>query len=198
MTVFSARALIVPGLFLLGLLMTSCSNQGEGERCDIRNFNTDCQAGLSCVSFLGSNARNYQLCCPAPPAVSVVPACNAGSTSTDGGAAAEGSTSSDARAREGGDANITLDAPPDISSADTRPEVATPDAAPDITTADTRPEVFTPDASPDVATPDAPADGPAPDVPSPDAPPDALFDVTTDIGPIGDALDAADAADALD
>jgi hypothetical protein len=198
MTILSPRALIVPGWLLLGLLMTSCSSQGEGERCDIRNAGADCQEGLACVSFTGSGL-SYQLCCPPPPAVSVVPTCNAGSFLGDGGITRDGRSTSDALVDGAASADVALDLLPEISTADTRPEVSALDARTDSSSSDTRPEVAAPDAPPDVTSemtspeaPDGPVDG-STDLPSAtDAEPDSPLDT----GPLLDALDAtSDATD---
>ena len=47
-----------------GALFAACSNQAEGQRCDPRFGNDDCQDGLVCkrASELGGV---YDICCPA-------------------------------------------------------------------------------------------------------------------------------------
>ncbi len=47
----------------LTALASACALQGEGERCDIRNEDGDCDTGLVCVSkdILKSNS---DICCP--------------------------------------------------------------------------------------------------------------------------------------
>lgn len=65
-----------------------CADQGEGERCDRRNNNADCESGLVCTSkeTLKSNA---DLCCPPPPRVPSVAQCTPGA---GGGVAPDAST----------------------------------------------------------------------------------------------------------
>lgn len=49
---------------ILALVSTSCGRRGEGQRCDMNNFNEDCAAGLQCVPLEGSTIRNAAVCCP--------------------------------------------------------------------------------------------------------------------------------------
>lgn len=54
-------------LLLLGLaLTTGCNRQGEGERCDLRNYDLDCDQDedLECIPLEGSTVRNAAVCCP--------------------------------------------------------------------------------------------------------------------------------------
>lgn len=82
---------------LLVVIVASCSNQGEGERCDTSS--DDCQSGLVCtiVSATGS-VSTEGFCCPANKAASSsencsvqavkpgeVPAPDASATASDGG-----------------------------------------------------------------------------------------------------------------
>ena len=59
----SAVRFVLPWCFLLVL---ACDEQGEGERCDLRNNNIDCESGLECVALetLGVNSPGA-VCCPA-------------------------------------------------------------------------------------------------------------------------------------
>ncbi len=65
-----ARVFIVACLSAL-ISAVACSNQGEGERCDTRNGNDDCESGLYCTplsQLAGDNAAKGEgaaLCCPA-------------------------------------------------------------------------------------------------------------------------------------
>jgi hypothetical protein len=49
-------------------LSTSCADQAEGDRCDPRNGNDDCEGSLRCVrlsEFDSSEAdQNVGICCP--------------------------------------------------------------------------------------------------------------------------------------
>jgi hypothetical protein len=64
----SVLSLLVVG----GWIALACSNQGEGERCELRNGNDDCQDGLICnpTQYQGSNR-----CCPVDSAAATHPAC---------------------------------------------------------------------------------------------------------------------------
>jgi hypothetical protein len=51
-------------LVLSSLLSLSCSRQAEGERCDTRNGNLDCESGLVCVSAAKLNSIEVGgVCC---------------------------------------------------------------------------------------------------------------------------------------
>jgi hypothetical protein len=65
-------ASVVSLLVVGGWIALACSNQGEGERCELRNGNDDCQDGLIC------NPTQYQgshRCCPVDSATATHPAC---------------------------------------------------------------------------------------------------------------------------
>jgi hypothetical protein len=91
------------GLVLLG----ACNGQGEGDICDMRNGNNDCQNGYVCrqpaAPFMGSR------CCPGE-APATVPACGSGNVGLgDAGTAApdaaiDASSASDATAATTSDA----------------------------------------------------------------------------------------------
>ena len=64
------------------LLLPACSNQAEGERCDLDNANLDCESGLICksVQSLGGTGEGA-ICCPeGSPGVA---ACRPGSLQLD-------------------------------------------------------------------------------------------------------------------
>lgn len=65
----SAAALLVT-LGWMGAV--ACSNQGEGERCDMNNDNEDCASGLTCQKIEGQQSP---LCCPPAPQPASVSAC---------------------------------------------------------------------------------------------------------------------------
>jgi hypothetical protein len=66
-----------PALLAAVFLFVGCADQGEGERCDLRNGNTDCESGLTCTSaedlnkFAGSEQSGAALCCPPSGEVTV-------------------------------------------------------------------------------------------------------------------------------
>lgn len=104
--------------FVLPLLALGCADQGEGERCDRRNNNADCESGLVCTSkeTLKSNA---DLCCPPPPQVPTVAQCTPGA---GGGGLPDASTGTDSGGSEA-DASELPDAEGDAAE-----DAETPDA----------------------------------------------------------------------
>lgn len=72
--------------------VVACSGQGEGERCEHKNGNDDCQEGLVCKSSkdLGGNA---DICCPTGQSTN--PECIPGgaTSSTGTGTSSESSSS---------------------------------------------------------------------------------------------------------
>jgi hypothetical protein len=82
------RAPALSALALLALLgvvtsFTACSNQGEGEFCDMNNGSDDCQSGLVCEKAPGITAAvNPTRCCPIPPAQPTTSACSLPTTTT--------------------------------------------------------------------------------------------------------------------
>jgi len=58
-------------------LAVGCSNQGEGEVCDVNAGNAgndDCQSGLVCTPGIVPGERSGR-CCPAPPLVATTTVC---------------------------------------------------------------------------------------------------------------------------
>ena len=126
-----ARLVIGPlaAALLFALSASACSNQGEGERCDVRGDNAgndECQDGLTCrlVTTTNAAAQSYR-CCPLDQTAPTVAECKivqntvpipeAGlPTTTDAGgdaAPVEGSTDANATdANDANDANATTDA----------------------------------------------------------------------------------------
>ena len=69
-----ARGAIVA--FGLALSFVGCSRQGEGERCDFSAAgNTDCDAGLVCVTCLQLRTGTVDRCCPETPGAETDSAC---------------------------------------------------------------------------------------------------------------------------
>lgn len=94
---------LVAGALVSALIVASaaCSNQGEGERCEVENGNDDCKNGLICVpadtgkessasafGYTAVNApfNNSDRCCPTNRATASHPACTV--TGSAGGDAA--------------------------------------------------------------------------------------------------------------
>lgn len=97
--------------------VSGCSDQSEGDRCDLKNGNEDCQSGLTCTSkqVLGGNS---DICCapnstdvscvPSSPTTSTSSTTASSSSSGAGGAGgAGGSTTSAGGAGGGGGAGGT-------------------------------------------------------------------------------------------
>lgn len=133
-----ATALLALGLAAV-LGQASCSNQGEGERCNIlgdNGGNDDCQVGLVCKPKAQLNGAQDDLCCPLTGPATVV-ACQAPGGGNVIPVPAEG----------GADVGT-----PDASVAETSTDAAT-DAASDATTDSAS------DAATDGASADASDDG---------------------------------------
>ncbi|MBM4364155.1 MAG: hypothetical protein FJ104_15855, partial [Deltaproteobacteria bacterium] len=94
--------------------VASCADQGEGERCDVRNNrsgtdpgNADCEAGLVCLPVsqlraLKGAPEGSGLCCPEDPAAASVDACFRSRPSAPGGGTGGGGAG-DAGATGGAD-----------------------------------------------------------------------------------------------
>jgi hypothetical protein len=192
------------------LTVAGCGNQGEGERCDRKNGNLDCDPGLLCKEVFAPSYHN--ICCP--PSQATVAVCNASSVPPiDAGAITDTGTRAD-RGAETGAPDATQDPvsepTDDRSTQDTRDARAdiSPDVSADMSTPDVQPEAGPVDAqdapgdSPSTsdraldATDEAADDGPSidamPDV-SPDVGGEASTDAPLDITIPIDALDAGDA-----
>jgi hypothetical protein len=78
------KAGVVLGLLVGGFIaiVTACSNQAEGERCDFENGNDDCQEGLVCVESreLVQGVNQGDRCCPVDRTKATHPACKIGAT----------------------------------------------------------------------------------------------------------------------
>jgi len=59
------------------VVLVACSNNGEGERCQVENNNDDCQDGLICLSKSNVNQgyNNGDRCCPVDRSTATHPAC---------------------------------------------------------------------------------------------------------------------------
>jgi hypothetical protein len=75
---------VIGTLLFLVCLSAGCGNQKEGERCDIRNFNADCDDGLACVQIAAGAGQQYQVCCYLGAVANPAPACIQGPVSTGG------------------------------------------------------------------------------------------------------------------
>jgi hypothetical protein len=71
-------AAVVTSLTVAGwLALSACSNNGEGDRCQVNNNNDDCQDGLICLasSQVNPSYNNSDRCCPVDRTKSTHPAC---------------------------------------------------------------------------------------------------------------------------
>jgi hypothetical protein len=87
---FSSRAVGIFGGAILAcaVAIAACSNQGEGDRCDVNadnSGNDDCKDGLVCTpqSSLGNNSST-DLCCPSDRRLATTPQCAIPQTPTGG------------------------------------------------------------------------------------------------------------------
>jgi hypothetical protein len=116
--------LVVCALPLVGLV-GGCSNQGEGERCDVNA--ADCETGLVCQIPIA--APYYGVCCPPPPAQSTAPACNPGIIPPEAG-----SDAADAEAGPEASPEAEVGEEPSVDvSVDSSDGAATEEASPDGT-----------------------------------------------------------------
>jgi hypothetical protein len=103
----------------LATLAVGCSNQGEGEFCDINAgvIGGDCADGLQCGPAPGLQAMagaNTDRCCPGAPGVATVPACMQSASAID--ASTEGPDgsidgASEAAPVEAGEASVEASTP---------------------------------------------------------------------------------------
>ena len=71
-------AAVVTSLTLGGwLVLTACSNNGEGERCQVNNNDDDCEQGLICLasSQVNPSYNSSDRCCPIDRTTASHPAC---------------------------------------------------------------------------------------------------------------------------
>ncbi len=105
----TGRTILVAGFLLGAVGLGACGKQSEGGRCDSRNRDSDCSAGLVCVDDAElPESDGIDLCCPPEDQTPTVPECarrtNIGNT-PDGGAA--GAPGTDGAAGSAGAAGST-------------------------------------------------------------------------------------------
>lgn len=69
-------------MFALALSLMACSNQAEGERCDLDNGDLDCESDLVCRSLQSLGGGEGAICCP--EGTPTVAACSVGSLPLEG------------------------------------------------------------------------------------------------------------------
>jgi hypothetical protein len=76
------------------LIASACSNQGEGERCELLNGNDDCKTDEGLICFPSAQLRNTtsDRCCPADRARATHPVCKTSVDPGGGDALAPGDT----------------------------------------------------------------------------------------------------------
>ena len=92
---FLRTTLIVSALLVAGwTALSACSNQGEGERCELGNGDDECKDGLICTAAvqlpLGFNSSDR--CCPVDRSQSTTEECRVGTTGPVDGSAPSGET----------------------------------------------------------------------------------------------------------
>jgi hypothetical protein len=72
------------------LAIASCSDQGEGERCDVNSGNKDCASGLFCVpaALLDPSVNRGDRCCPETVTASTDTRCRRGGGLANNGGSA--------------------------------------------------------------------------------------------------------------
>jgi hypothetical protein len=98
-------------------LFAACNGQSEGDICDPRNGNNDCQNGYACTAPMAPYMGNR--CCPGDLSLATAPACKVGVAAIDASTAAPGAGADDA---------ASVDAAPDAAAGDS---AAVVDAASD-------------------------------------------------------------------
>jgi len=85
------NVLAAASIVIASFAFPACSNQAEGERCDVNNNDDDCQEGLICTSSreLGGSA---DYCCPPGQGTSELPECTLGGGLTGTGTGSAVST----------------------------------------------------------------------------------------------------------
>jgi hypothetical protein len=102
------------------LVLSACSNQGEGERCELLNNSDDCQDGLVCTdtNALPEGFKTSPLCCPPERARATTEACREPAGSAVGDSAPPPDTGPPPSSDAATDADAPVgDAGPDASDA---------------------------------------------------------------------------------
>lgn len=102
------------------MIASACSNQGEGERCEVLNGNDDCKTdeGLICYPEAQLRNANSDRCCPADRSRATHPVCKTTVDLGGGDSAAPPDTGPPPAPDAGGqDANVE-DAPSDAGDVD--------------------------------------------------------------------------------
>lgn len=160
------RFVVSAAALVLVAFPVACSNQGEGDFCDMRFGDDDCQSGLKCEAAPGLMAMEgivLTRCCPPNTNQATTSVCMANSSGLGDANTEVGETSVDAESEVGSsvaDASVEAGRPADASMAST-------------------------DASKDASVPDGASDHAAP------PPIDAGTDAGTDASVGGDAADGA-------
>lgn len=158
------RGAQVSSVGMLLIAASACSKQGEGERCDLANFDEDCESGLVCtdLSTKRSNAQGAVCCAPD----STVDVCLDDKFSFEDDAGAESSgpaSSSDDRSAPGNSSSVVpTDAGPDAASSapetssSSEPNQTVVDAgASSSSSSEAASSSAEPSSAPDAALPDA-------------------------------------------
>jgi hypothetical protein len=116
---FGKTAAIVAGLLFGGfVVLVACSNQGEGERCELLNNNEDCESPLICTApaTLPEGFNSAARCCPADRTQATTAACGLPTTGPLGDSAPPPDTGPPQPPTDGGtDVNVAPDAPTDAA-----------------------------------------------------------------------------------
>jgi hypothetical protein len=106
-------AAVVAVLVAVGWVsLAACSNQGEGERCELFNNNDDCENGLICTAAgeLASQFAGSDRCCPPDRTQATTEACRTPRTGPIGDATPPPDTGPAPTPDASGDADAATDA----------------------------------------------------------------------------------------
>lgn len=112
-------ALVVASVFAAIGIETACSNQGEGEVCNVANGSDDCETGqgLVCYDARQLNFTTSDRCCPADRSKSTHPTCVTSTSVVGSDAAAPAETGPTVTQ----DAQVTDASSTDATDADAQP-----------------------------------------------------------------------------
>ncbi len=135
-------ALKAAGLVAFAALCAGCAKQGEGERCDTRNDNRDCESGLICTSLSSLNRGSEgAVCCPDDRSNSSAAICetlplNFGDEESTDGAMTTDTASTDGAATDGAATDNAMSTDTTASDVSATDATATDAAATDATATD--------------------------------------------------------------
>lgn len=111
-------ALLAVPVLAAGVVITACSDEGEGQPCSLLNGSNDCQSNLICEKPPG-NSNSSAVCCPPDLSQATTPECSLPSGGVDASPAPP-----DARTKEASTQDSTTEAAGGDAAADAPAEGA--------------------------------------------------------------------------